>query len=408
MFVALTALASMVLRPAFNILPFDGDNFYALLWSDRTTLSEVYRVDPAIYPEWRPLAYLSVWGQYRLTGLDTMVPYFVVNLLLLVACAWLVHDIVLRWTASPVGAWSAASLAMTDQRVVSAMTWIIERQSSMACLLGLAACRWAADPRRAGRSPVALVGLVALLVLAPLSKEYGVAFAVGFVAYGWAMGRRDLIVPGGVAVALYTVLRLMLVSGATRQYCETMGYFFESRVVCLAGPAPGILGQLVYNVAATLIGSIVPGLFTADGVIAVSGFRLSVGVFSATLAVIGWWRGPHPVRLSLAVLIAVSLLSVMLYRDRNQFLSVFVVAIALGSGVSWVCHTVPWMKPALVGALALVLAGQSVRTYRFVEAESIALMRADPCESGNGSQRDLDFAIRLKQHLGMSNATCAP
>ena len=409
------AVASVVFAPAYGILPLEGDNFHVFSWADRTAASAIYAADPGIYPEWRPLAYLTVWLQYQAVGLSTMGPYVVGNLLLLAACAWLVYYLVLVESGSRFGAIAAALFALTDPRLLYAAVWIVERQSSMACLFGLAALvlseRYAREPL--GGVP-GLLAAGALLVASALSKEYGLAFAGAIGLHALLRRRYGVAAVAAGAVACYAGFRVLAVQGALRQYCESMGYFFDVRAVCVDGVQPAFLPQALYNAGATLVGSLVPGLFRRDGLIALERMRLLVGLLGCGFAVVGWRTRSALLRTALMVVVANAALNFLLYRDRNQFIAVFAIALAIGAGIPaserWMVRT--FGRPVIVRVLlaTLLLGAVSVdarRTYRDGVAQRARILGNDPCaDTAPGDLLEQQFANRVRARYGLAGHPC--
>ncbi len=412
---ALTVLAAAVLRPAFDILPFDGDNFYVLSWADRAGPASLLQVDPSIYPEWRPLAYLTVWLQYQRTGLGTMTPYFVVNLLAIVACAWLVFRIVLEESGAAASGLVVAALALTDQRVVRAMSWIVERQSSMACLFGLAALLLVSRAGERRLSPAHGVVVGALLLASPLCKEYGLAFLAGVGIDGALRRRRDLVAIAATAFVGYAALRLVVVRGALQSPdCSPMGYFFSTRAVCIGAGGTEAASQMLYNVAATAVGSVLPGLFSPNGQVGVSLVRLGIGAAIAALAAWGWWAGSRTARMALLTVAANAVLSASLYRERNQFIASFAVAVAAGCGLArWTPTTVPghWAaiaRRAAFSGLLAAIALQAVRTHDRADDDRTQFLSGNPCRQlQDRDQIDRRFGRRLMAFYALPDAGCA-
>ncbi|MEQ1729013.1 MAG: hypothetical protein ABL982_11605 [Vicinamibacterales bacterium] len=411
----LSVLAAAVFAPAFGILPVGGDNLYVLSWADRTPASGLYRVDPLIYPEWRPLAYLTVWLQYR--GLGPLEPYFLFNLLALTLCGWFVFRLVNADTGSLLASGAASALALTDPRVVRSVTWIVERQSSLACLFGLMAlARVSSLVRHDERGGRSLVGVAALLVASALSKEYGLAFAAAIAVQGALCKRRDLALIASGAVVLYAAARLLTVSGAASSTCLSSGFFFEERVLCADSVGLTLAPQAIYNAVASLVGTVVPGVLASNGVVGLSVVRLVIGVVCFQFALVGWWHATPLVRTALMVAVFNALLNFMLYRDRNQFCGVFAFAIAIGSGVAWaerrtctVAGRALALRPVLAVLLVAVVSLQSVRSHSQVVASREEMRAADQCpELLGGGPVDADFVRRVNRVFGLPDPECDP
>jgi hypothetical protein len=135
--VALLVIGALVYAPVFHLLPLGEDNFYVLGWADGASGRTLLTVDPSIYPEWRPLAYLTVWLQYQWVGIERFTDYYAVDIALWVAAAWLVYRIVEGLASSTVAGTAAALFVLVDSRAVAPVAWIVGRQGSLACVFGL-------------------------------------------------------------------------------------------------------------------------------------------------------------------------------------------------------------------------------------------------------------------------------
>ena len=94
-----------------------------------------------MYPEWRPLSYATVWLQYRWVGTEHLWSYYLVNLVLWTGCGWIAHLIVRELASSTAAGIVAATLIFTSTQIVGSLVLIMERQTLMASLFGLAAWR---------------------------------------------------------------------------------------------------------------------------------------------------------------------------------------------------------------------------------------------------------------------------
>lgn len=410
---AFLAVAWLIYAPIFGVAPIGGDNFYVLSWVDRAPASSLLAVDPAIYPEWRPLAYLTIWVQYALVGFDRVADYYVVNIALWALAAWLVYRIVLAFTASDLAAVASGLFVLVDVRAVPPVAWIVGRQGTMACVFGLLAV-WLVV--RAGASRLGIrdrVAIGVLLAASALSKEYGLAFAGALVLHALLERRFDVLRPAVVAVAAYGALRLTLAGGALAPYCQDMGFFFTLRHNrCLDGVDGASIAQMTYNVAATAVGSTLRGLLDSDGRIGLA--RLSVLMSAAWLCAVvaGWVRHRRASRLGLSILLANAALSVLLYQPRNQVVAICGIGIAAGLGLA-AAQSMPrsrraamWAHGALATAAAGLLSLQAVRTHTEVVSEVDRLMHKDPCAQVAEHPELRDFVDRLDDRYAVPR--CGP
>src|SRR6185436_8455391 len=138
---------------------------------------DLVRLDPVIYPEWRPLSFATLWLQYRWQHLDHLGAYHAVNILFWVMCVWIVYQLIVHFTSSRLAAAIVSGLLVTDVRAITAVTNIIERQTTLATMFGLGAIWVVAgdSTKRIGTGKCVAIGLLCLA--SALSKEYGLAFA---------------------------------------------------------------------------------------------------------------------------------------------------------------------------------------------------------------------------------------
>jgi hypothetical protein len=413
-FFLLLGVGLAVYWPIFSILPLRGDNFYILAWADATPFGGLLRADPGIYPEWRPLAFASVWIEHRLVLLGEVAIHHFINLLFWVACAWLVYRIVHNLTGSLVAALAAALWLFVDQRAAFTLLWIIGRQTSLACAFGLTAV-WivtrARDRELTGREGAG-VGL--LLIASALSKEYGLGFALALGAHAIWSRHRDLLWPAAGAAAVYAAMRMSIAGGAFGPYCESMGYFFAEEERCIDPMAAESLAQMAYNVAATAIGILLPGIFDDMGTIAVAPVRLATAVLFLAAAGAGLAMQRRTVGIVGLVPIFVAGLGFMVYRERNHVAGACAIAILVGAGFARLAPlgdrapTAAAIRAATFALVAMLLCKQAIETRELVSLEVAGLLDADPCESSL-RERALGhrFAPIVKARYGMSNPTCA-
>jgi hypothetical protein len=411
-FAVLLALVLLTCWPVFGIRPFDGTNLYILSWADGARAGDLLRGDPGVYPEWRPLSYATVWLQYRWAAIDWIWTYYALNLLLWTACGWVTCRIVSALSGSVVAGLAAAAIAITSTQMVGSLVLIMERQSFLACLFGL--CAWLVlaglDDRQL--TPVERVAVSLLLAASALSKEYGLAFVAATIAYSWHHRSRDLAVAGMAAAGIYAALRATYAGGAIAPFCDENGFFFGARDVCFDRLDAVTASQTVYNVLATGVGSLLPGLFFEDGRISVSPRWLLVSCVLLGLALIGWVKGPRAGRMGLWVIGFNTLLNFGVFRSRNHLAALCAVAIAAGVGLPIAADALRGItasRPIRVAAVALVLSVLSMRALviRQLVADRVVMSsRPDAC---GPDIPDLDraFMQRVWQQYNLTLPECA-
>ena len=387
-----------------------------LAWADHASADALIRVDPAIYPEWRPLAYATIWLEHRLVQLSEVAAHHAVNILLWALCAWLVFLIVDALTASPFSALAAAGLLLVDQRAGSAVIWIVERQMTLACACGLAAILILVRSGPTVLSWRAALLMTALLLASPLGKEYGLAFALAIAIHGAVHRRRDHLVPAVLAAATYAGLRLIILNGgALNRYCEEMGFFVEASMQCVAPLQGENWRQMLYNSGATLVGSVVPGLLSDDGALLLRPARLALAIPVLALAAVGAAARPRVGVLAGLVTLLTAALSFYLYRHRNQLPVACVLAMLAGCGLAaWqrlLAHvgSTRLLRTALAAGISVAALLQVVRSHERLRREVIEAVSAEPCEV-DVAHRDFvaAFAQRVTIRYDLPNTSCLP
>jgi hypothetical protein len=411
--VGLAVIVWWTFGAALHVHPLGGDNLYVLSWANRTTAAGLLRVDPIIYPEWRPLTYATIWVQFQWSRLDHVALYHAVNLALWTACAWLVWDLVRHVTRSRVAGLVAAVLVLTDVRAITAQTLIVERQTSMAVLFGLAAIWVLVRHRGPKLNTATAIGIGLLCLASAFSKEYGIAFAAAIGGAGLFQRRRDLLTAGVSACIVYAIARWSIPAGANSLYCEHMGFFFSVRKVCYNGLDATGLTQMTYNVAATGVGTLLPGLLTADGQIGFAPLRLTLSIGWLAVAWLGWRQGTWLGRLAILVILGNTALNFMVYGARNQIIGVCAFGLLFGIGMAaadgWLrSRSRSALRFALAAVIVTVLSAQAWLTRREAGEQVADLLRQDPCaEILHPDQHDPALIHEIKIKYGMADAECA-
>jgi hypothetical protein len=410
-FGALLVVILLIFGTVFETRPFEGDNLYILQWSEFAAASDLPRADPDVYPEWRPLAYATIWLQYQWAGIDHLWTYYLLNVLLWTASGWLVYRIVLQLTGSGGSGLVAAGFVLTSQKLISSFVLIVDRQSSLACLFGLSAWLLVIIVKHRRMTRAERIVVASLLLASALSKEYGLAFAVATALCGLLDSRRDLTMAAAFALASYVGLRFGFASGALATYCEDHGFFFVQRTVCFDGLNAMAGTQAVYNVVATGFETLLPGLLTTDGVIAINPRRVLISLVFVSLAALGWARGPKTLRLSLFVVIVNVLESFLLFRSRNQVVAVCAIGVAVGCGLSIASSA---LRQANVSRRVMTLAIACLFGLLFARAHvvrSLVATRVDDSSVPNACapgvpNPDRAFMLRVWQQYGMPLPLC--
>ena len=411
-FLALAALGAVLYFPILTLLPLRGDNLRVLAWVDQAPFTALAAVDPRIYPEWRPLAYLTIWLEHAVIQLQQVGVHHLVNLLLWVTCSWLVYRLVNEAGGSRPGAFVAAVWLLIDERSVDALTWIVERQSTLASVFGLIACWIVVRTSQRPRSRRETLAIAALLVASALSKEYGLAFGAALTCYAAAHRQRDLVWAGAGALLLYAGLRVTLAGNAAGGYCEEMGYFFVVREQCVVPLSPEGTGQMAYNLVANGIGLVLQGVLDGEGKISPVPTVLCLGMLALAAAMRAVRSASVAVQLLVLVVVFNAVLGAIVYRGRNQLVGMCAMAIIAGVGIpTWqqvaTASRHRLLRAAVIAAIVALGAGRAFATHDKVAADVEEMLAQDPCESPLRQDRQGDeFARRVKATYGMADPNC--
>jgi hypothetical protein len=439
---------------SINARPFTGDNFQGLGFGTASNPLDFFSGGFGNLPAYRPITELSIWLQYQVLGIAPPT-YFTFNIAAWIAVALALYLLVYQLSTSVLASALAAGVLLLDPRALSAIFVIGDRATSFVCVCGLAALIVAMKYRPDGRrARLVQCVLVALLVLAALSKEYGLAFfvAVGMVGLiSRREARRQLIVVVLVAVAIYVFMRFVVAGGPATTYCETMGLGEKVREVCYGHVSKTVpthaevlngwdrIGQHAWNVGTSFVGTFFPSLFTPDGALnygsvgefisghahsVVPGARPTGDFFSRFLAfglaLVAWVRLPRQTLPLLGLVIANALLSLAVYRPRNQVAGAVGFYASAGVGLALL---LPWLQSTVVrrallatalGIVTIWLGWQvSLRSQDVAVEKKLVLQDASAsgnfCQGGpSGAQRgvprshDLEVVTKLREYYHLT------
>lgn len=409
-----TAVVAIHLPALLHARPFCCDDIAILEWADAARLRDALVGNTKFPLEWRPLPHALIWAEYRLVGVTPLAPYVLTSLIIWSACVALVFVLARRLTGSVAGAVVAAGFLLTARQTSAMSEFLMETQTGLACLFGLAAMGLALRERPPGHEEpvggaVEPVAIGALLLAACLSKEYGLAFAAGLTAWALLHRRRDVALAGAVAGAVYLVLRATLtVSGLG---CEEHAFFGGYRQVCLDHVSTAAVTQVAYNTGAGLIHTVLPGVFAEDGLVGVAPLWLLQGIFWLVVVGLGLRRAPW-VTLAVLVLVANAALQAPLFRTRNTVPGLTMVALLAGSGFTILLARLRsrgWPVPARVlpTVVLAALVAQGIVTSGNVSRAARHTAIQDPCVTLHQPYPvDAAFVRRLKHAYGLPDPDC--
>lgn len=348
--VLLTVTGAAVLLPVLGwppyMPPLSGDNLDSL--SIATSSDPEFFIHGARSFVYRPVTYSSLWVENEVFGLHPSV-FFSTNLLIWLGCAVVLYGIARTHVRSSLVALVAAVALLTDHRIDTALVWMIERQSILACLLGGSALAIAYRLPSGGRARAfGAVAVFLLLTAGMLSKEYGAAFAAATATVALVSRpdlRAALLGASTAAVITYASMRWLVpeIFGSAANaspppggipttgpgspgsgYCDDMGLLWDQREICYGQiDLAERLAQYAWNVGATLVGTAYPYLFGGQGNL--NPLDLSRPVLSLLyptmvlgLAVTAWTHRPRASLPLLVLLLANAGLNYLLFRHRNQ------------------------------------------------------------------------------------------
>jgi hypothetical protein len=212
----------------------------------------------------------------------------------------------------------------------------------------------------------------------------------------------------------YALLRVLIVGGAAGSYCNEMGFFLSSRNVCYADlTLVDRLTQHAYNVGATLVGTLLPGILTGTGAVRVDSGLLPISVGWLCLAIVGWVGAPRRTLVMLCLILANSALSLMIYRERNQTFALMGFYASAGVGLSVL---LAWSRTQLAGRVASIgavtvlfglLALHIPSVQRVYDQEVRASFDREPCDAlKNPDRYDARVVGVIKRKYGMANPDC--
>lgn len=426
-FIALITIVGFVIFwPILSVRPTFQDNVVSLTLAGRDDPWSFWHGPVfSFQPTYRPFGFTLLWLQGQVADFHVWT-YYLVNIVIWVACGCLLYAIVRHVSGSRVAALLAALLAISDRRT-DWMLWVIEeRQMSLAVLAGLSALLLTFRLESSSRRRTLLVAIALLLLAASLSIEYGLAFsaavfAAGLVARGHL--RKPLMAVALAAVGVYAALRLGAQGGSLRDYCESMGYFTTERPdpTCLSSlGTEGRIKQHLYNVAASAVGTVLPTLFSFDGVwapYAYPRYHAIAGLALLALAVVGLATRPRVTIPLFTLWIANAVLSFYLYRSRNQVIGTLGIYAGAGIGAvelgrlalrAHLTYARVAVGAALVAAAAWVAFSVIEHADR-IEGRQRQSRDGDPCYALVRYPDDASLAvvIRIKRRYNMSNPECA-
>lgn len=124
--------------------------------------------------------------------------------------------------------------------------------------------------------------------------------------------------------------------------------------MCFGGPDASTATQAVYNVMATGAETLLPGIFSNDGVIAIAPRRILVSLVLLSMALVGWRQGPRLLRLTPLIVGINAVQSFLLFRSRNHVVATCAMGVAAGLGFSIVSAGIQSALPSRrIRALAL-------------------------------------------------------
>jgi hypothetical protein len=401
-----------------QIRPLHGDNLSILSWAARSNATSFLWGIPQSYPEWRPLAFLTIGAQHGIVGLASIESYFAFNLVTWAVAAFGIYLFVAHTTGSRASGAFVALALLLDLRAVETLKWITGRQESLTAIFGFSVLAIGLSQCGIQRPRIRLAVLFALLLAASLSKEYGVAFAATLFVGTYIRPVQDSRSLRLVAVAsalTYALLRVLIVGGAAGSYCNEMGFFLSSRNVCYADlTLVDRLTQHAYNVGATLVGTLLPGILTGTGAVRVDSGLLPISVGWLCLAIVGWVGAPRRTLVMLCLILANSALSLMIYRERNQTFALMGFYASAGVGLSVL---LAWSRTHFAGRVASIgavtvlfglLALHIPSVQRVYDQEVRASFDREPCDAlKNPDRYDARVVGVIKRKYGMANPDCA-
>ena len=133
----LAVIGFVMFWPMLSVRPTFHDNVVSLTLATRDSPWSFWHGPVfSFQPTYRPFAFTVLWLQGQVSDFHIWTYYFV-NILIWIACGWLVYAIVRNVSGSRVAAFLSALLVLADRRSDWVLWVIEERQMSLAVLAGL-------------------------------------------------------------------------------------------------------------------------------------------------------------------------------------------------------------------------------------------------------------------------------
>jgi len=416
--IALFLLGLSVYNLSLSIYPLDADNLAALDLAANQKISSLLTGSSALgLPYYRPIPFTISILQYQVFGLDTYY-FFLFNLGVWIICVWCVYFLVAYLSKSRLSAVIAAALVLLDPRAITSLVWIGERQSSMSGLFGLGAILLAIMPYQHRWRYFIWSAIFLLLLMAPLSKEYGLVFSgtlILFVMLSKNPNWKTLTVISLLAVTTYGIIRIYSGVTSITGYCEVMGFFREEHMVCYKDlTLSARLQQNAYNVGASFLGTMFPGIFSVEGAMKISSsareiLLVSVPIFLlAFFGLIKSYRNTLPL---FALILLNAILNFVLYRGRNQLVGMLGLYAAAGIGLAYLIQLSIFkryfiIKWAGVFILMVLLSWQITKATTNILRYYENTKELDPCPLAQQYHVDMNLVHLLKEKYQMNNPDC--
>jgi len=333
---------------------------------------------------YRPLMSVTQWLLYQRFGVWAL-PSQLLSLALHLAAIALAFDIITRAGRQQPAAFRLllGLAALLSPYTFSAATWTADRPVVMValCLLAMVRHLYLRDsPPRAGV-------VVALSVLALLSKESGLLVPALAAQHGWMTRRPQLLGLGIATIAGYGALRLALFGSAAISYPES-GYLLGLREFedSASLSARQYVVMLIENPVKHVVATVLP-VFDGDGAwLGTAGLweRAPFWLTTAGLAGLAWSKPTRAQRLALLIIVMNGVVHFAVYRYRTMYLAqlAFVIYLAASPVLA-----VGWRRPAATALAAILVVWSASASDRVAEAVARSYDAVASVES-----RDFDLA----------------
>lgn len=397
-------IAVTFLYGVLQIKPLDADNLIALSFG-KIRLRDMFRRSYVSYfPAYRPLVQVTIWLHYKFLDTNFIPLHYAVNLLIWILCVICFYYLVRSLTKSSIGSLLASLLLLVDNRIISALTLIGERQNTMSIFFGLLAILILIRNKNKKIGIRNLFFIYLLLLFSLLSKEYGIIFSIMvffFALKTKVRNIRSVLVVAFLAITTYFIMRYGLVKNipSITTYCEGMGFYTEIKTVCYSKlSAQASTDQKIYNIMASFLGTVFPIFLTHHGALEYSlDFtpQIFFYFFSFFIAMLAVLKRSRKTLVFLLLLVVNAFVSFLIYRTRNQLIGMIAYYSIIAMGIDYLYNVLKIRYFTLIVIIYFIYY-RGLVLRQDINNWTKSLSRIHPIHEYERYQKDIDLEIAEK------------